>query len=76
MLVVIFALELTVGILAIIFQERVIAELKLDLTSRLQKEYGLTSAFTAAIDLAQTKVIKIILTDIRYCILNDKMNHF
>jgi hypothetical protein len=57
MLVVIFALELTVGILAIIFQERVIAELKLELTSKLQKEYGLTSAFTAAIDLAQTKVI-------------------
>jgi hypothetical protein len=53
---VVFALELTVGILAIIFQEKVVAELKLELTNKLQKEYGLQSSFTAAVDLAQTKV--------------------
>ena len=55
-LLLVFSLELTVGILAIIFQEKVVAELKLELTNKLQKEYGLQSSFTAAIDLAQTKV--------------------
>ncbi|KAH9399469.1 hypothetical protein TYRP_017881 [Tyrophagus putrescentiae] len=50
-----FALELTVGILAIIFQEKVITELKVDLPSKLQQEYGMQSSFTAAMDLAQTK---------------------
>lgn len=42
--------------MAVIFQEKVVAELKLELTKKLQREYGLTSAFTAAVDLAQTKV--------------------
>ena len=51
-----FALQLTVGILAIIFQEKVITELKIDLPNKLQREYGLQSSFTAAVDLAQTKV--------------------
>ncbi|KAJ6219474.1 hypothetical protein RDWZM_005286 [Blomia tropicalis] len=50
-----FALQLTVGILAIIFQEKVITELKIDLPNKLQREYGLQSSFTAAVDLAQTK---------------------
>ncbi|XP_054159913.1 CD151 antigen-like [Oppia nitens] len=54
-LMVIFAMELTVGVLAIIFQEKVVAELKLELTNKLQTDYGLHSSFTAAIDLAQTK---------------------
>ncbi|CAG2167541.1 unnamed protein product [Oppiella nova] len=54
-LLVIFALELTVGILAVIFQEKVVAELKIELTNKLQTDYGLQSSFTAAIDLAQTK---------------------
>lgn len=52
-----FAMELTAGILAISFQEKVIAELKVDLGSKLQNEYGVHSSFTAAIDLVQTKVI-------------------
>ena len=48
-------MELTIGILAVVFQEKVVAELKLKLTDRLQKQYGLNDALTAAIDLAQTK---------------------
>ena len=73
MLMICFALLLTIGILAIIFQvihyifewlydyslnvqEKVITELKVDLPTKLQREYGLQSSFTAAMDLAQTKV--------------------
>lgn len=56
-LFIIFALELTVGVLAVVFQEKVVAELKLKLTDKLQKQYGYNDALTAAIDLAQTKVI-------------------
>lgn len=52
----IFTAELTVGILAVVFQEKVVADLKLELTDKLKKEYGLTSALTAAVDLAQTRV--------------------
>lgn len=44
------------GILAVVFQEKVVADLKLELTDKLKKEYGLTSALTAAVDLAQTRV--------------------
>ncbi|XP_053206364.1 CD151 antigen-like [Panonychus citri] len=54
-LFIIFALELTVGVLAVVFQEKVVAELKLKLTDKLQKQYGYNDALTAAIDLAQTK---------------------
>ncbi|CAG2117460.1 unnamed protein product [Medioppia subpectinata] len=42
-LLVIFALELTVGVMAVIFQEKVVAELKLELTNKLQIDYGLHS---------------------------------
>lgn len=37
-------------------QEKVITELKVDLPAKLQREYGMQSSFTAAMDLAQTKV--------------------
>ena len=39
-----------------VFQEKVVADLKLELTGKLKKEYGLASALTAAVDLAQTRV--------------------
>lgn len=55
-LLLIFTTELTVGILAVVFQEKVVADLKLELTGKLKKEYGLASALTAAVDLAQTRV--------------------
>ncbi|RWS03234.1 CD151 antigen-like protein, partial [Dinothrombium tinctorium] len=51
----IFASELAIGILAVVFQERVVAELKLQLTNKLKNEFGFNSALTAAVDLAQTK---------------------
>lgn len=54
-LLLIFTAELTVGILAVVFQEKVVADLKLELTGKLKKEYGLASALTAAVDLAQTR---------------------
>lgn len=56
-LLLIFAAELTVGILAVVFQEKVVADLKLELTGKLKKEYGFSTALTAAVDLAQTRVI-------------------
>lgn len=56
---VISALELAIGIVAMIYQERMVIELKLKLTDKLQREYGYNSVLTAAIDLAQTKVILI-----------------
>lgn len=43
-----------------VFQEKVVADLKLELTDKLKKEYGLTSALTAAVDLAQTRVSLIV----------------
>ena len=55
-LLLIFTAELTVGILAVVFQEKVVADLKTELTGKLKKEYGLASALTAAVDLAQTRV--------------------
>lgn len=51
-----FTAELTVGILAVVFQEKVVADLKTELTGKLKKEYGLASALTAAVDMAQTRV--------------------
>jgi len=39
-----------------LLKEKVITELKIDLPTKLQREYGIQSAFTAAMDLAQTKV--------------------
>ncbi|KAI1296512.1 Antigen -like protein [Halotydeus destructor] len=55
-LLITFAAELTVGILGVVFQEKVVAGLKLELTDKIKKEYGLTSALTAAVDLAQSRV--------------------
>ncbi|RWS25867.1 CD9 antigen-like isoform X1 [Leptotrombidium deliense] len=54
-LLLIFASELAIGILAVVFQEKVVAELKLSLTSKLRDEFGFNSALTAAVDLVQTK---------------------
>lgn len=55
-LLLVFTAELTVGILAVVFQEKVVADLKTELTGKLKKEYGLASALTAAVDMAQTRV--------------------
>lgn len=51
-----FALELAASLLALTFQDKVLDELKANLTNKLQNEYGLHTSFTAAVDLAQTKV--------------------
>ena len=51
-----FVAELTVGILAVVFQERARAEIKLNMVHKLKNNYGENSAFTAAIDLVQAKV--------------------
>ena len=55
-LILVFIAELTTGILAVVFQERARAEIKLNLVHKLRNNYGENSAFTAAIDLIQTKV--------------------
>lgn len=57
-LILVFIAELTTGILAVVFQERARAEIKLNLVHKLRNNYGENSAFTAAIDLIQTKVAK------------------
>lgn len=46
----IFALDLATGLLAIIFQERLVASVRLRLANKLKSEYGIQASFTAAID--------------------------
>lgn len=55
----IFALDLATGLLAIIFQERLVANVRLRLGNKLKTEYGIQASFTAAIDYVSiaTKVI-------------------
>lgn len=52
-----FSLEMTIGMLAVIFKERIFSrQSTIDFVLLLQNEYGIHSSFTAAVDLAQTKV--------------------
>lgn len=51
----IFALDLATGLLAIIFQERLITNVRLKLANKLRNDYGIQAPFTAAIDYVQTK---------------------
>lgn len=44
------ALDLATGLLAIIFQERLVANVRLRLVNKLRSEYGVQASFTAAID--------------------------
>lgn len=46
----IFALDLATGLLAIIFQEKLVANVRLRLINKLRSEYGVQASFTAAID--------------------------
>lgn len=46
----IFALDLATGLLAIIFQERLVASVRLKLASKLRSDYGVHASFTAALD--------------------------
>ena len=46
----IFALDLATGLLAMIFQERLVASVRLRLASKLKNEYGIQASFTAAMD--------------------------
>lgn len=46
----IFALDLATGLLAIIFQERLVTNVRLRLVNKLRLEYGVQASFTAAID--------------------------
>lgn len=46
----IFALDLATGLLAMIFQERLVANVRLRLVNKLKNEYGIQASFTAAID--------------------------
>ncbi|KAH7640589.1 hypothetical protein DERF_000209 [Dermatophagoides farinae] len=51
-----FSLEMTIGMLAVIFKERIFSrQSTIDFVLLLQNEYGIHSSFTAAVDLAQTK---------------------
>ncbi|KAH9421036.1 CD151 antigen-like [Dermatophagoides pteronyssinus] len=51
-----FSLEMTIGMLAVIFKERIFSRYStIDFVLLLQSEYGIHSSFTAAVDLAQTK---------------------
>lgn len=46
----IFALDLATGLLAIIFQERLVANVRLRLANKLRSDYGVQASFTAAVD--------------------------
>lgn len=46
----IFALDLATGLLAIIFQEKLVANVRLRLANKLRADYGVQASFTAAID--------------------------
>ncbi|KAG9508626.1 Tetraspanin-11, partial [Fragariocoptes setiger] len=49
----IFALDLATGLLAMIFQEKLITNVRLKLVGKLKTEYGIHASFTAALDYLQ-----------------------
>lgn len=55
----IFALDLATGLLAIIFQEKLVANVRLRLGNKLRSEYGVQASFTAAIDYVSAATIKV-----------------
>lgn len=55
-LVITLLLELSVIVFSVVFQDKLIHELRTEVGGRLKREYGPASSFTDAIDLAQTKV--------------------
>lgn len=51
----IFALDVATGLLAVIFQEKLVANVRLRLLGKLQAEYGSQASFTAALDYIQAR---------------------
>lgn len=50
LIVAILALDFATGLLAIIFQEKLVADVRLRLVGKLKSDYGVHASFTAAVD--------------------------